>query len=160
MRQASWPVPSSALKLCSLRASQVSRVQVVAFQSEATRASDATSVWGKESGEAGGLTHRLVPLRVVPSQQFSGTWCRVLSLRRRSLAVLRLLADSLFSHDPQPGLTAWRRCWSCSARCSPKKRRRTLMRGQQQPATRSTRAAKPLQERQLQRCTSVTCARC
>ena len=52
---------------------KVSRVQVVAFQSEAARTSDASAWVQQPAGDAsGGLTHRLVPLRVVPSQQFSG----------------------------------------------------------------------------------------
>jgi hypothetical protein len=59
---------------CSLLAQQVSRVQVIAFQAEAARASEANAWLQQPAVDAGGLTHRLVPLRVVPSQQFSGAW--------------------------------------------------------------------------------------
>ena len=62
---------------------KVGRVQVVAFQAEAAR--------GAASGGGGdaGLTHRLVPLRVVPSQQFNAWPHRLaplLELQRTLLA--------------------------------------------------------------------------
>ena len=59
---------------------KVGRVQVVAFQAEAARGADDIT---------GGLTHRLVPLRVVPSQQFSAWPHRLaplLELQRTLLA--------------------------------------------------------------------------
>ena len=58
----------------------VNRVQVVAFQAEAARGTN-------DAG--GGLTHRLVPLRVVPSQQFNAWPHRLaplLELQRTLLA--------------------------------------------------------------------------
>lgn len=61
---------------------RVSRVQVVAFQAEAARGVGTNDA-------AGGLMHRLVPLRVVPSQQFTAWPHRLaplLELQRTLLA--------------------------------------------------------------------------
>ena len=59
---------------------KVSRVQVVAFQAEAAHGADDT---------AGGMTHRLVPMRIVSSQQFNAWPHRLaplLELQRTLLA--------------------------------------------------------------------------
>ena len=64
------------------------------------------------------------------------------------------------SPTPQRGRIAWLRCWSCSARCSLRRRKRTLTRGPQQPATWSMLPAARWQGRQSQRCINAACARC
>jgi hypothetical protein len=73
---------------------QVGRMQAVAFQAEATSVaadSGAYNAWGMQASRAaaapsahgGGFKHRLVPMRIVPSQQCAGasaSWRELVAL--------------------------------------------------------------------------------
>jgi hypothetical protein len=101
----------------------VGRVQVVAFQAEATTTQPVgkSDVWGVGAAVHGNaFRHRLIPLRVVPSQQGAGTCLRNFThcVRAHDSALLtKTFAKHASLALQQRGRTAWRRCWSSSARC-------------------------------------------
>ena len=104
----------------------------------------------------------------------STAWCRCASCRRSNAQVRRgqllrqcgtPLLVSRGAYEPvamlQPGRTAWRRCWTCSARCCRRRTRRTRRRAPRQPAwLQATIAAQHSRARLPQPCTSAMSARC
>jgi hypothetical protein len=107
-------------------------------------------------------------------QASSTAWCRCASCRRSNAQVrqgqmLRQCGTPLLVYQAvykpvaalQPGRTAWRRCWTCSARCCRRRIRHTRRRALRQPAWLQATPAAQQSRAWLQRpCTSAMSARC